>query len=538
MNDADYSDIQIEDAQYTLATLDIFQGNPLIEALPDFVNLSRTDIGDKLIRLPKPCRADMTSKERGYWLASLCDDLFVPLGRHIELFEIVDLMLRQGYRYRDPRLPAGADYLKEAPARFKKEAQKPEATQSWHETFSACLVGCSGTGKTRGVSRILDQYPTAIRHNKLWTGMPLLQIVHVRVDCPHDGGVKALCSSIIAEIGRIAGTNYAEEFIKKRSTLESLKMSLVRLMSLHRVGLLVIDEMQNIVNSTKNREDLFNFIVSLSNSLSVPILFIGTPKLKRFMHGTMRTARRFGSMGSFNWDRLLPTIKRVKGTGKNQTIVEEPNPDWRRFIDSVWQSVILRETPTYMPKDIEDTLFDLTQGVVDFMMKLLILSQLRALTVSLKNSERPETLTPGLLRRVFEDHFEHVKPMTDALRSGDEAKVASFEDITFKEEAFTDSMKSLLGELEEAAAEAPEQARRVELSKLYRLMQELEIEASPELAALVRRIYESEPDLTLLAAINKAQAILKADDGSRKELARTANVDVSKLPVGEIGEIQ
>lgn len=536
MNDADYSDIRIEDAQYTLATLDIFRGNPLIEALPDFVNLSRTNIGDMLMGLPPFCRSDMTSKERSYWLVSLCDDLFVPLGRHMELFEIIDLMLRQGYRHRNPRLPEGADYLKEAPARFKAEAAKP--LPNWHETFSACLVGCSGTGKTRGVSRILDQYPTAIRHNKLWTGMPLLQIVHVRVDCPHDGGVKALCSSIIAEIGRIAGTNYAEEFIKKRSTLESLKMTLVRLMSLHRVGLLVIDEMQNIVNSTKNREDLFNFIVSLSNSLSVPILFIGTPKLKRFMRDNLRTARRFGSLGSFNWDRLLPTIKRRRKTSKGEVLIEEPNPDWRRFIDSVWHTVVLREAPAYMPKEIEETLFDLTQGVVDFMLKLLILSQMRALTVSLKDEERPETLTPGLLRRVFEDHFEHVKPMTDALRSGDDVKIAAFEDITFKEEDFKDGVKSLLDEISELAEASAERGRRLTYAKISRVLRELELEESPELVAKILEIAESDKSIPLLKAVYRGWERVQADSGTTKELARTADIDASKLPVGGIGEIQ
>lgn len=525
---------KITDAQYTLATLEIFQGNPLIEALPDYVNLSRMDIGDKLLRVPE-CRADMTCQERGQWLASLCDRLFVPLRRHIELFEVVELMLRQGYRHRNPRPPSGAQYLEEAEERFRKAAEEPASL--WHESFSACVVGCSGTGKTSGVSRILELYSQAIRHNQLWTGMPLLQIVHLRVECPHDGGVKALCSLIIEEIGRVAGVNYAETFVKPRSTLESLKMTLVRLMSLHRVGMLVLDEMQNIVNSRKNREDLFNFIVSLSNSLGVPILFIGTPKLKRFMLSNMRTARRFASMGSFNWERLTPTTSRKRKTERGEEIVEEPDADWQRFIDVVWRTNVLREDEVYMPREVEQKLYELTQGVVDFMMKLLILSQMRAMTLSTHNAEIPEKLTPRLLEKVFEDHFSHIVPMVEALRLNDEKKIESFEDISFVDVHFQRSIVSLLGELSECAPDEPEQQRRITLDRIISVLRGNEIEPDAELVKLIEEILHKEPNLRMYQAIEKARAQF-AEKPDENGFSRTTDVNIDELNIGRMGDVQ
>ncbi len=66
----------------------------------------------------------------------------------------------------------------------------------------------------------------------------------------------------------------------------------------------------------------------------------------------------------------------------------------------------------------------LSQGIMDVVIKLFVLSQIRAVVTKI------ERITPELMKRVYEDELKPIHPMIDALRSGDITKIARYSDLT------------------------------------------------------------------------------------------------------------
>ena len=120
--------------------------------------------------------------------------------------------------------------------------------------------------------------------------------------------------------------------------------------------------MQNLLSSRSRKEELFNFIVEFSNTIHVPIVFVGTPKILEIREMGMRVSRRLGSMGCLQWDRLRPGSR-----------------DWKTFIRELWKYNILPEEELDIPAEIEQKLYDLSQGIPDLLLKLFILAQVRTL---------------------------------------------------------------------------------------------------------------------------------------------------------------
>ncbi len=74
-------------------------------------------------------------------------------------------------------------------------------------------------------------------------------------------------------------------------------------------------------------------------------------------------------------------------------------------------------------------LYDESQGIVDILIKLLVLSQFRLISIA-EVRDMPETITPELLRRVAKDDFKLIQPMIKALRENDEEALKKFDDLT------------------------------------------------------------------------------------------------------------
>lgn len=64
---------------------------------------------------------------------------------------------------------------------------------------SLSLIGCSGSGKSTTLNRILATYPQVIFHEKY----NFTQIVYLKLDCPHDGSLKNLCYHFFRAIDEV-----------------------------------------------------------------------------------------------------------------------------------------------------------------------------------------------------------------------------------------------------------------------------------------------------------------------------------------------
>src|SRR5699024_8855706 len=112
-------------------------------------------------------------------IAQLLDGFFQPLSRHIELESKLSIMLRQGYVGRNlatGELNAHIQNGYERIMRGDLDVFRFEHVQSTAKSLA--FIGCSGSGKTSSITRILATYPQLIYHEKY----NFSQIVFLKID--------------------------------------------------------------------------------------------------------------------------------------------------------------------------------------------------------------------------------------------------------------------------------------------------------------------------------------------------------------------
>lgn len=138
--------------------------------------------------------------------------------------------------------------------------------------------------------------------------------------------------------------------------------------------------------------------------LGLPIILIGTPKALSVLQFQFRQTRRGSGQGDMIWERLK----------KDDT--------WQLLIDALWGYQWTRkETP--LTDEINEVLYEESQGITDIAVKLYAMSQIRAI-VSGK-----EEITPNLIRQVAKENLQLVQPMLQALKKGSLREIAKYDDI-------------------------------------------------------------------------------------------------------------
>ena len=167
-----------------------YTGNPLIEALPEA--LSSEDVERILTQRPKYTENEtqLPERSRRQAIARLLYDFFEPFNRHYELEESISGLIRLGYVGRNP---AGTDLKKHILNGYER-VQRGDLKAFFFDdvrstALSTSLIGCSGIGKTWALNRILATYPQVVFHPEY----QLYQVVRLKLDCPKDGSLKALC---------------------------------------------------------------------------------------------------------------------------------------------------------------------------------------------------------------------------------------------------------------------------------------------------------------------------------------------------------
>lgn len=356
----------------------LYRGNPLIEALPAVPGM-KAQI-EKLGCLP-PYDAEkdpeQSPSDRIEMLAAL-KFFFQPLPRHFNLTQDIFSMIRAGYVGRCPSWG------------------KPCITPVDPAMQSAALIGPSGTGKTVSLRRELSLIDQVILHtNHSGPVVSETQVSWLRVECPHDASPRGLCSAIFKKLDEILETSYTERFGGDRSTANKMIPGVATLASLHYIGLLVIDEIQNLLNRrTRTSPELLDFIVRIVNDFGVPVLMVGTSEAGEFLAKSFRVTRRTTALLQPYWGRLV-----------------ENEHEWSLFTDALWNYRYVR-TSTELSSDLRHKLFELTQGIPDLAVKLYYLTQRYAI------NERIEKITPDLLEKVNETSLVQNKRYLDDLRNG------------------------------------------------------------------------------------------------------------------------
>ena len=167
---------------------------------------------------------------------------------------------------------------------------------------SFTIIGDSGIGKSASVSRAIELIsPQQVI--ELPNRMRIIPCVQVQT--PADCSVKGLLLEILRKVDEILETRYHYNASRSGATTDMLIGS-VSTVALNHIGSLVVDEVQNVVNS-KNGAMVVGTLTQLINNAGISICMVGTPKSALFFEQEMMLARRsLGlSYGPFNYDETF-----------------------------------------------------------------------------------------------------------------------------------------------------------------------------------------------------------------------------------------
>lgn len=377
------------DAYYNEQLVNEYRGNPFIEALPPIFN--KIDVINKIA-----CYPEFNTEERNYddhirlHLIQRVFQYFQPLPVHLELESRISRIIRTGYVMRNP---LKSNYIKELNNGYKDILNKQITITNYVTTSSGfSLIGVSGMGKSTVLSKILNTIPQVILHTK-YKEKPfcITQLTYLKIDCPFDGSLKALCLEFFSSVDRILSTNYFEKYSMARLSANAMLPIINQIARNIGLGLLVVDEIQNLsLAKSGGSEKMLNYFVSLIN-LSIPVILVGTPKAMPILQGEFRQARR--GQGDFVWDRL------------------KKDSQWQLLIEGLWDYQWVKN-PKPLTEEISNVLYDECQGIIDICIKLFFMAQVRAI------SSRQETITPKLIRKVADENLKLVRPMLQSLKNG------------------------------------------------------------------------------------------------------------------------
>ena len=185
---------------------------------------------------------------------------------------------------------------------------------------SFTIIGESGLGKTTAIYKSIE----VITQNRIIEiDEPYQKVVPILVvQCPFDASVKGLLLEILRKTDEILNSRYYENALRARTTTDMLIGS-VSQVALNHIGLLVVDEIQNVVGN-KNGQSLVGMLTQLINNSGISICMVGTPKCKIFFEKEMQLARRslgleYGTEGYndffFNFCRTLFEFQYTKNRG-------------------------------------------------------------------------------------------------------------------------------------------------------------------------------------------------------------------------------
>lgn len=393
-------------AEYKEQVLPEYAGNPLIEALPPIWSPDKVV---KMLAYDPEWNEGEREMDAGYRFHCIWRlfRYFQPLDTHIDIEQRISRAIRQGYIGKNP---LSSPYVQLLNAGYEMVQNHTDEFSRYYTgsstAFGFTVIGISGVGKTTAMQRILSLYPQVIQHSN-YAGKPLCitQLSWLKIDCPFDGSLKGLCMNFFDEVDRVLGTDYMKKFLRGNHTIDALLPRMAQIATSHCLGMLVIDEIQHLSLAKGGGSDkMLNFFVTLVNTIGVPVVLIGTTKAMSILQGDFRQARRGSGQGDLLWDRM------------------ENNKFWNILIDSMWKNQWTRKR-IELTDELRQVIYEESQGIIDIAIKLYAMVQIKAIATG------KESFSAKDFREAAAEKLRLVKPMLDALRSGDKKKIFQYEDI-------------------------------------------------------------------------------------------------------------
>lgn len=411
------------DSVYVPTGIPEIDDNPLVNRLPPLAGIQ--DIYRSLEQIPlcSPAERSFAPQLRAFLVVARLRKTFIPTGPQAIFAQQLHTLIRAGYdgvsltdRTYAARLCEQIDQI--------EVGKRPRDLISSFPSTAYCgqLTGPSGMGKTTIINRTLERLDQVILHGDPVT---VQQIVYIRLQCPSNGSPKQLCLAFFQEVDKLLGTDYLKKF--GRFELDHLVLRMAVVAQVHRVGLLVVDEIQ-FLRTAKIDEDLvLNLLTMLVNVINVPVLLVGTMTALPLLTKTFRNARRAEGIASGTFEPM------------------KQGPEWNRFLKILFRLQWTREE-TQLDDALSEVLWEESQGIVDIVMKLFILAQVQLMRRS-ETRAAPEIITPSLIRRIAKEELRLVRNMLRTLRTGSKT-LERYDDLRPLNQHFADILGSVTGDVE------------------------------------------------------------------------------------------
>lgn len=209
--------------------------------------------------------------------------IYVPSQMSIEIYNKLYLALLRSMQKKGTQMA-----IKQRYENYKAiQQQSYSGILGGSDSFT--IIGTSGIGKSSAISRAIS----LITENRIIeTDKPYIKIIPcLIVQCPFDSSVKGLLLEILRKVDEELGTDHYIHAVKSRASTTDMLIGAVSSIALNNIGMLVVDEIQNVVNS-KNGKSLIGALTQLINNSGISICMVGTPESTVFFEQAMQLARR------------------------------------------------------------------------------------------------------------------------------------------------------------------------------------------------------------------------------------------------------
>lgn len=349
------------EAKYTPNIM--YKGNPFVEALPPM--LSQQELLSKICSLPEvhPEYRELPPEQRLELTARVLD-VFLPMHYAPDIYSSIYNGIKRSFSSQNSL--AAVRQINAIYAARNGFTEPVPVLSSQTTGFS--VLGVPGIGKTTTVSRILDLIPKYITHTE-YNGVPFIetQINHIHVQCPGDCSIKSLCCYILSEIDftlrEFAKVNVFPE--RYNSTIDSLILKISQLCLTYHIGVIVIDEIQNIIPRTKKKADdllplaqqFINSLVHLMNNTGVCIVLVGTPEAEEYFEKKAHLFRRTRGerLDALNYGKAYNTL-----------------------LNCLWEYQYTKKE-TSLTESISKLIYELSGGIPALMSQILMYAQQEAI---------------------------------------------------------------------------------------------------------------------------------------------------------------
>ncbi|MBE0369659.1 ATP-binding protein [Pseudoalteromonas aurantia] len=373
-----------------------YLGNPYIEALPDMLDIK--SYFEATLFLPS---FDKTYRHEPAHIRNVkiveVYKYLVPNQHYYDLYRTLWRMMFTTYTDRNS---FNTEAVRE---QYSKLLLRQKMNLVWKGTTgeSLLITAPSGFGKTMMVKRVLHSLTQVIDHEE-YEGRKFKQpqVLWIYLKIPSNAARKSLCHLFLKEVDKCVGTTYSTD-TPTSTQIGAYENLFKTIIETYKLGMLVIDEMQNLSVSKSGGDDEFlNFFSELSEQWSMALVLVGTPNIIPILEKTFTATRRLTSGGDKHFSRYA----------KDDTV-------WKGLVTTLWSyqyitspSTIYDDKREIIDHKFFDEIYKLTQGIPFIFSFLFIHAQM----IAIESNE--EKLSIKQWRKAYNESSQLIKAAIEDIR--------------------------------------------------------------------------------------------------------------------------